>query len=238
MKSYRHFRGTFKHRRLITLSEDDQESPTTNTIDEKSGEYDEESSESRQNSEEAFEADRNTAMKIGYRPHRAESKGYIEIGKCLADRLNGTKFDFDVYLSCVGCTTCEDGEESTKRSKVLTGKALEAKVDETKAKVLENLQKQRNVNVPNDFNLEVRPTDQELDELKSLRSELEKMSDRLQRLTEERDALANQLLAIQYEDFKRNEVTEPTKEKIEERDRLELHMKAIADLNKSDDIYD
>lgn len=60
-----------------------------------------------QSAEESFKAQRDSEMKTNNFPYRRKKGRYAAVLKCLDKRLKGGKFDYGVYLSCVGCITCE-----------------------------------------------------------------------------------------------------------------------------------
>lgn len=194
---------------------------------------------------EAFNAARTAEMKTGKYPHRVDSKRYTQIQKCLNDRLNGGKFDYNIYLSCAGCKNCEQKVDQP----------LDVKINQTETRLVKNLEQQKKVylkNVEIDLNVDNANVKKLNNEIKRLNFELEKMSNELQKLTEERHMLTNELLLMKSEDQRKYDESSKEDENMatkedenmtsnedeEEIDILDLQMKTMADLNKDNDIYD
>lgn len=49
-------------------------------------------------------------MKTGRYPYRKKENRYRSVQRCLDERLQGGRFDYDVYMSCVGCPTCNQNK--------------------------------------------------------------------------------------------------------------------------------
>lgn len=195
---------------------------------------------------EAFNAARSAEMKTGDYPYRVDNNRYNDIQKCLNERLNGGKFDYNIYLSCAGCKNCEQ----------TTDQPLEVKINRTEARLVKNIEQQQKVelkNVENVLNDDDNTTVEKLNnEIKRLNFELEKMNNKLQKLTEERHMLNDELLSMKYEEQrkyseppkkdgnmapKRNERIAPKKDS-KEIDIIQLKIKTMANLNKDSNIYD
>lgn len=194
---------------------------------------------------EAFNSARAAEMKTGDYPHRVDNNRYIDIQKCLKERLNGGKFDYNVYLSCAGCKNCEQTEDQP----------LEMKTNQTEARLVKNSKEQQKIDLKNvenvltDDNVTVEKLN---DEIKRLNFELERMNNKLQKITEERNMMNNELLMLKYEEQRKyneqpkkdenmapesDESIAPKKDK-EEIDVLQLKIKTMANLNNGNDIYD
>lgn len=241
-------RGSFYHRRLVNFNPSDRIlTTTTENYDEESEEITTEPPDEAKIALEAFNADRKADMKKGHFVHRVQSKRYNEVQKCLNERLKGAQFDYKIYLSCVGCTQCEEKPEQKTEK-------LEIKMNQTQTKLLKNLEQQKKV-------LETRivakpdadSTEEKMQsEIKRLNSELEKMSDRLQKLTEEKVMLANELMMMHFEKEKKENEEAETEEETESSEINEIEpsphfiqstqktflSKILSILNKNDDIYD
>lgn len=72
-------------------------------------------SDEEETSLEAFEKQR-AIEKSDEFPFRKSDGRYMAVQKCLDKRLKGGKFDYNVYMSCVGCENC--GEKSGQKLEI------------------------------------------------------------------------------------------------------------------------
>lgn len=235
----------------VAFDEESTEETTVETTEEITEETTEETTtpDDSKLTDEAFKADRVAEMKTGHYPFRVKSTRYAEIQKCLKEHLKGANFDYNVYLSCVGCTTCEqttvqvDHENQTDLDRLLN-----EEIKSKEEKLRQNIKEQSNVDMQNIKIIDEKSQSKKdvKKEEKQIESELERMTNELQRLTDEKHKLTDELMNLEYEiqkkynrprEYDENHILSSFRHE-EDIDVLKIQMKAMSVLNKRDDAYD
>lgn len=116
LKTHIIFRTTLEHHRLLDFNSGDQQTLNSSPVSFRSDvlrairKYD------------AFAARTATEMQTADLtaefPYRKKKSRYHEVQKCMERRSPGGKFDYDVYMTCVGCRTCDTKAEKREKKRI------------------------------------------------------------------------------------------------------------------------
>lgn len=234
---------------MVDFSPNDQDVPETTLAKDRKKVYD--VSEEYRNTARAFKRQRAIEINDDF-PYRKSNNRYLAVQECLKTRLNGGKFNYEVYLSCAGCTSCDTvkNERKPKKNKqkqektsknILISEKKEQKSEKIEQdseerieeKTQRNIQKSERNKLKSDSEFR-RKYVEELQKIETTTNEIESWAVDGNSITFPKEKKLAQILEKM---LKESRSVSKVKKGADETKLFKMQLKAMSILNRDNDIY-